>query len=137
MIRLRALGQCVFEVGAHRITPESDVLFAVLLLLACRQGQAMRRVELLELLWPESDERSARHRLRQALYQVRKLGAPVASAESSVSLRRRDVELDYVVCRQSREAFLASLASARASRSASTGARSRSMFGRVSIQAER
>ena len=58
MIRLRALGQCVFEVGAHRVTPGSDVLFALLLVLACRDGQAIPRVELIELLWPESDGRS-------------------------------------------------------------------------------
>jgi hypothetical protein len=31
VIRLRALGQCVIEVDGHPVTPESDVLFALLL----------------------------------------------------------------------------------------------------------
>ena len=74
MIRLRALGRCVVEVGDQRVTPESDVLFALLLYMSSSVGRAVPRSELLELLWPESSPASARHRLRQALYQAKKLG---------------------------------------------------------------
>jgi DNA-binding SARP family transcriptional activator len=107
MIRLRALGQCVFELGEHHVTPESDVLFAVLLLLTSKAGHPVPRAEVLELLWPESDENSARHRLRQAVYQLKKLGAPLDTPESAIVVRKSDVEVDYVVCRDDREALAA------------------------------
>ena len=103
MIRLRALGQCVFEVGTHRVTPDSDVLFALLLVLASRDGQAVPRDELLDLLWPDSDQTNARHRLRQALYQLKRLGAPLTTPDSAINLRPSDVEIDYVECRRNRE----------------------------------
>ena len=100
MIRLRALGQCVFEIGDHHVTPESDVLFAVLLLLTSKAGHPVPRADLLELLWPESDGNSARHRLRQAVYQLRKLGAPLDTPESAIVVQKSDVEVDYLVCRE-------------------------------------
>ena len=105
MIRLRALGQCVVEVGDHQITPESDVLFALLLFLSMSAGRAVPRAELLDLLWPDSAPRNARHRLRQALYQLKKLGAPLGTLDSFVNLREADVEVDYVLGARSRQAL--------------------------------
>jgi DNA-binding SARP family transcriptional activator len=110
MIRLHALGQCVFEVGEHHVTPESDVLFAVLLLLTSKAGQPVPRADLLEMLWPESDGNSARHRLRQAVYQLKKLGAPLATPESAIVLRKADVEIDYLTPRDDHEAWSAIVA---------------------------
>ena len=107
MIRLHALGQCVFEVGEHHVTPESDVLFAVLLLLTSKAGQPVPRADLLELLWPESDGNSARHRLRQAVYQLKKLGAPLATPESAIVVRKADVQVDYLLYRDDRDALAA------------------------------
>jgi DNA-binding SARP family transcriptional activator len=107
MIRLHALGQCVFEVGEHQVTPDSDVLFAVLLLLTSKAGQPVPRADLLELLWPESDGNSARHRLRQAVYQLKKLGAPLATAESAIVVRKADVQVDYLLYRDDRDALTA------------------------------
>ncbi len=80
MIRLRALGQCLIEVDGHPVTPESDVLFALLLFLSSSAGQTIARSDLLDLLWPESSPTVARHRLRQALYQQR------SSARRSIPL---------------------------------------------------
>jgi len=105
VIRLRALGQCVVEVGDHHVTPESDVLFALLLFLSTTAGQLVARSDLLDLLWPECSERRARHRLRQAVYQLRKFGAPITTPESIVAIRECDVELDYVMCAHDRQAF--------------------------------
>jgi len=110
MIRLRALGQCVVEVGDHQITPESDVLFALLLFLSMSAGRAVPRAELLDLLWPDSAPRNARHRLRQALYQLKKLGAPLGTLDSFVNLREADVEVDYVLGARSRQALTRSVA---------------------------
>lgn len=105
VIRLRALGQCVVEIGEHQVTPESDVLFALLLFLSMSAGRAVTRAELLDLFWPESSPSSARHRLRQALYQLKKLGAPLATPDSIVNVRAADVEIDYIVGARSRQAL--------------------------------
>ena len=113
MIRLQALGQCTFEVGDHRVTPDADVLFALLLVLTCSAGQPVTRAELLELLWPDSDVSAARHRLRQALYQLRKLGAPIVTPDSVVNLREADVEVDFVACRNDRQRLADSVMEAR------------------------
>jgi DNA-binding SARP family transcriptional activator len=105
MIHLRALGQCAFEVSGHSVTPESDVLFAVLLLLTTKAGHPVPRAELLALLWPDSNENSARHRLRQAIYQLRKLGAPLRTSGSAILIRKSDVVIDYVRCFHEFESF--------------------------------
>jgi DNA-binding SARP family transcriptional activator len=104
MIRLRALGQCVFEVGAHRLTPESDVLFALLLYLVSRASQRIPRAELLELLWPAVSPMRRRHCLRQALYQLKRLAVPIHAFESVIVLDAADVELDYQACCEQRDA---------------------------------
>src|SRR4029079_693997 len=96
VIRLRALGQCLIEVDGHPVTPESDVLFALLLFLSSSGGQTIARSDLLDLLWPDSTSASARHRLRQALYQLKKLGAPLDRADSVIAVREAEVECDYV-----------------------------------------
>ena len=111
MIRLRALGRCVVEVGDQRITPESDVLFALLLYLSSSAGRAVPRGDLLDLLWPSSRPASARHRLRQALYQLKRLGVPLAAEDASIVLRESVVELDYLECMRERESLVRSVAS--------------------------
>src|SRR4030095_7608062 len=108
MIRLRALGQCVVEVGDHHVTPESDVLFALLLFLSSSAGHAVPRADLLDLLWPGSSPRLARprlraHRLRTPLYQLKKLAAPLTTPDSVVNLRESDVDIDYVACSRNRQ----------------------------------
>ena len=109
MIRLRGLGECVIEVGGHTVTPDSGVLFALLLFLSSSAGRAIARNDVLELLWPDSAEDSARHRLRQALYQLKKLGAPVTTPDSVISLRAADVEVDYAVYAIDRHAVVRSV----------------------------
>jgi DNA-binding SARP family transcriptional activator len=109
MIRLRTLGHCVFEVCGHSVTPESDILFAVLLLLTSKAGHPVPRAEVLTLLWPESNADSARHRLRQAIYQLRKLGVPLHTSGSAVLIRKSDVVIDYLGCGNEFESFLESL----------------------------
>jgi len=100
----------VVEVGEHQVTPDSDVLFALLLFMSTSAGRAVPRSELLELLWPDSSPSNARHRLRQTLYQLKKMGAPLATLESFVSVRESDVEVDYVVGARNRQALTKSVA---------------------------
>ena len=96
MVRVLALGQSLFEVQGRRITPESDVLFALLLILTTRAGQRVSRAEILDLLWPNSDLSSARHRLRQAVYQLRRLGVPIEVADSTLTCELDKLEVDYL-----------------------------------------
>jgi len=95
MIRCRTLGQCAFEVDDQRVTPEAAILFALLLLLTRIPGQAVSRAEIVDMLWPDCDPPSAHHRLRQALYQLRKRGISIRATESSFSVSASDVEVDH------------------------------------------
>lgn len=104
-MRLRTLGQSLVEVSARRVTPESDVLFAIVLLLTSKLGHPVSRVDICDLLWPDSDDDSARHRLRQAIYQLRKIGVPLNTLDNSVVVRKADVQIDYLACRENREAL--------------------------------
>lgn len=78
MIRLRAVGECVIEVGEGRVVgPDAEMAFAVLLVLALARGRPLGRQWLVDLLWPATTEARARHNLRQTLYKLRQLGVPV------------------------------------------------------------
>jgi DNA-binding SARP family transcriptional activator len=66
------------------------------------------RSDLLDLLWPESPPRNARHRLRQALYQLKKLGAPLDTPDSVVAVREAEVECDYLAYSRNRQAVVRS-----------------------------
>ena len=72
-------------------------------------GKAVPRSELLQLLWPDSTPDSARHRLRQALYQLKKLGAPLTTPSAAVNLRASEVEIDYIAAGRDRQALTTSV----------------------------
>ena len=94
MLRLRAIGTSLIEIGDSRITPESGVLFALLLYLIINAGRPTPRSELVRLLWPETDSRNGGHRLRQALYQLRKLGTPIVTDGDTLLLKQAAVARD-------------------------------------------
>lgn len=96
MIRLRALGQCAFEIGKRRLTPESSVLFTVLFVVASRIGRPVSRAHLVDLIWPDCNSDSGRHRLRQAVYQLNRMEAQIETTESEIWLTAHSVEFDYV-----------------------------------------
>ena len=70
-VRLRALGQCLIEVGEARIGPEADRLFGTLLYLTMERGTRLPRQSLVDLIWPESEPERGRHSFRQVLYRLR------------------------------------------------------------------
>ena len=86
MVRLRAIGECVIEVGEGRIGPDAELAFALLLVLTMGAGRPFGRRQLIDLLWPGTTEPRARHNLRQALYKLRQLGAPVEAEPNRVLL---------------------------------------------------
>jgi DNA-binding SARP family transcriptional activator/tetratricopeptide (TPR) repeat protein len=94
MIYLHTLGDALITVGEKEIRPTSPLVFAALLYLAMERGRRVPRTALQELLFPKQDERSGAHSLRQLLYKLRQLGAPVDADASSVSVKPDDVRLD-------------------------------------------
>src|SRR5829696_787102 len=77
MIRLRTLGECLIEVDGTALSPESDVLFTVLLHLTAERDRRLSRGAVAELFWPDLSPKRARHCLRQVLYRLRALGLDV------------------------------------------------------------
>lgn len=94
-IRLRIVGESVIEVGGKRITPTSPQLFRLVLYLGVEHDREIARAELIELLYPASDPAGdSAHRLRQSLYKLRGMGAPLSFAEGSVRVEGAHVGSD-------------------------------------------
>ena len=106
MIRLQVLG--TLEVGAarqngarHLITQPKRLALLIYLALAEPSGLHARDT-LLALLWPDADERSSRHSLRNALHALRQaLGDEtiVTRGEAFVGLDLRSFECDALALR--------------------------------------
>lgn len=94
-VRLRIIGECVIEVGKRRLEPEAPYRFALMLVLGCEQGRSLSRTELCELLFPALTPPRASHNLRQLLYRLRAMGAPIVSRGLGVELRGAVTESDY------------------------------------------
>src|SRR4051794_4538107 len=94
MLTLKTLGLLDIR-GADGVVVHSVLRqpkrFALLVYLTMRETSGyVRRDTLLPLLWPESDEVSARHALAQALYTLRcALGSEVLEAHGHDMLRLR------------------------------------------------
>src|SRR5688572_2330364 len=92
MMHLHTLGDSLIKVGEKEIRPTSPLVFAALLYLGMERGRRVPRAALQELLFPKSDERSGAHSLRQLLYKLRQLGAPLEADAGSVLLPAACVE---------------------------------------------
>jgi DNA-binding SARP family transcriptional activator len=95
MIALKTLGVSSIELGRKTLRPSASRAFAALLYACVEAGRQIPRVELQALLYPDHDRASGAHNLRQLLYKLRKLGAPIDSREEHVLLPARLVHADY------------------------------------------
>jgi DNA-binding SARP family transcriptional activator len=86
MIHLHTLGETLITVGEKEVRPSAPLVFAALLYLGVERGRRVPRAALRELFFPESDERSGSHSVRQLLYKLRQLGAPLNADDTSVAL---------------------------------------------------
>jgi DNA-binding SARP family transcriptional activator len=93
-IRLLSLGDCAVLVGERRVDPRAHVIFAALLRLVAERGKSIPRATLQTLLWPNALPAESRHRLRQTIYMLKKLGVELAVDGQSVRLVAT-VQLDY------------------------------------------
>jgi DNA-binding SARP family transcriptional activator len=91
---VRGLGRAEVTLGTLVLVPEHGMLFPLALLLAQRCGERIARAELIELLWPGSDDAAGRHSLRQALYRLRKAGLNLDDRTDDVRLERDVVDSD-------------------------------------------
>ena len=89
-ITLRTFGECRIIVehpsGTTALTPASDRLFALLLLLAAEPGRTVLRARAAAWLWPDLPEIGARHALRQLVYRLRRLGVAVDGDAAQLTL---------------------------------------------------
>src|SRR5690242_20025926 len=91
-IRLRIVGESVIEVGDKRVTPASPQLFALLLVLGMEPHRGFSRSELIELMYPDrASVDESLHRLRQTLYKLRGIGAPLSVGEGVIRVDGREV----------------------------------------------
>lgn len=95
MIRLNTLGESLLEIDAHRIGPAHDLMFALMLVLCVERPRRVARTFLRDLFWPDADEQRASHCLRQNVYKLRRLGAPIDSRPGDIGISRALVTVDY------------------------------------------
>ncbi len=95
VITLRSLGDCAVEVAGHRIEPGSHMLFAASLRLVIEAGKLLPRSTLQSLLWPDTRDVEARHRLRQTIYALKRAGIQLVANDASVGLLAEAVSIDY------------------------------------------
>ena len=95
VVTLHTVGECRIVVthaaGMTALTPASDRLFTLTLLLAAEAGRPVPRARIAAWLWPDLPATAARHALRQLLYRLRRLGVTVDGDDAHLALAPRCV----------------------------------------------
>lgn len=95
VVTLHTVGECRIVVahaaGTTALTPASDRLFTLTLLLAAEAGRPVPRARIAAWLWPGLSATAARHALRQLLYRLRRLGVTVDGDDAHLALASRFV----------------------------------------------
>ncbi|MBM3907030.1 MAG: AAA family ATPase [Gemmatimonadetes bacterium] len=94
LLIVRGLGRAELTLGDLVLAPGQGMLFPLALVLAQRSGERIPRRDLIELIWPEADERAGRHSLRQALYRLRKAGLSLDDSTDDVRVDPARVDSD-------------------------------------------
>src|SRR5690242_1939452 len=94
-IVVRTLGVVAIDIGDRRIGPSSGRLFALLLYLASRRGHPTSRRVVQELLFPEATDAQGSHNLRQLLYRLRQIGAPIESDADQIRISAEEFVVDW------------------------------------------
>ncbi len=91
-VLFRTLGAAEIHVGGHTVIgPDAERMFSLLVVCAMSSGYSISRDRLMELVWPDMNDLSARHSLRQHLYRLRQLGIGVDGTRSVVALDRTSI----------------------------------------------
>lgn len=95
MVHLQTLGAAAIRIGSTRLGPSSARAFSALLFLAVERGRRVSRNTLHSLLFPASTDPNGLHSVRQLLYKLRQVGAPLEGDNDSVILPVNAVQDDY------------------------------------------
>ena len=94
MVELRALGTAEIRTELTTITPSQEIVFAAALFILLEGRQKVSRTRLASILWPHATELVAAHRLRQTLFQLKKLGFAVNADRHAVRELQQAVRID-------------------------------------------
>lgn len=93
-LEIRALGGFTVAVDGHDVTRFRSVnVRALLLHLALRRTETLRRDALATLLWPDADERTARQNLRQTIHRLRGIVDPTGDEAPRLEVTRTTARL--------------------------------------------
>ncbi|MGE5103008.1 MAG: AfsR/SARP family transcriptional regulator, partial [Deltaproteobacteria bacterium] len=95
MIFVHTCGTALIQAGSTRLTPKSVLKFALLLYLSAERGRWVSRAVLRNLIFPDQDEKNAKHSLRELVYQLRQRGAVVETDSYGLLLPVEAVRADY------------------------------------------
>jgi DNA-binding SARP family transcriptional activator/tetratricopeptide (TPR) repeat protein len=96
MIILRTLGTASIEIeGPTIITPSSPRRFALLLYLAAEHGRDVTREQLANLVFADQSPAKGSHSVREALYQLRRLGLSIPATPTGFAIPSEMVRADY------------------------------------------
>jgi len=109
LVRVRTLSVVAIDVGERRIGPSSGRLFALLLYLVFRRGDATSRRVVQELLFPDATDGQAAHSLRQLLYRLRQIGVPIEADADQLSIGVEQISVDCWVFLETAEPSKAAL----------------------------
>ncbi len=91
-----ALGTASIEIDASTtVTPISSRRFPTLLLLAVEHGREVPRERITTLVFGDQSATEAAHSLRETIYKLRKLGAPIAATRRGFTIASGDVRVDF------------------------------------------
>lgn len=94
MIVLRALGTSEIETEVATLTPSQEIVFAAALYLVLERGRRVSRARLASMLWPRIPEKKRAHRLRQTIFQMKKLGVVVNADRDNLQLAQHEARTD-------------------------------------------
>ncbi|HTE46568.1 MAG TPA: AAA family ATPase [Gemmatimonadaceae bacterium] len=103
MILVRTFGTALIEVGDTHFAPTSSRKFPMLLYLAAECGRRVSRSAMHDLIFPDKKALSARHSLRELVYQLRLAGVPIDADGHTIVLAPEAVRADYaelLACQQ-------------------------------------
>jgi DNA-binding SARP family transcriptional activator len=100
MIFLHTLGVLTVRVGVRKVLPTATRAFASLIFLSLERDRTVARADLQALLFPDQGARAAAHNLRQLLYRLRGLGAPVVAEDRGITVLAESVRDDFSALRR-------------------------------------
>ncbi|MFL5562110.1 MAG: AAA family ATPase [Gemmatimonadaceae bacterium] len=95
MIKLKAIAECSVQLDKGRLDGSSGLMFGLIAHFIAERGRPVSRSTLAEYFWWNRDKREASHCLRQSIYKLRRLGAPIETSGEHYILGERAAVADF------------------------------------------